>query len=154
MKLLHKRILILFSVALNIGFVVVALSMAVHHSRPFHERSWLEVVDIVDRLDLPRNQQADVLETIKVFRSNADKRDKDIKEARKKVLLLLAQSGPLDTGRLQGLIEAVRHQEEGKSRVFEDHVVRLRSQLGDEKGALFFTYLIKHLEAKHRLLKP
>ena len=154
MKLLHKRILILFSVALNIGFVVVAISMAVQHSRPYHERSWLELVGIVEQLDLPPGEEAAVLETIKAFRKIADKHDEDIKTARKMVLQLLAASGPLDRGRLHALVEAAEQEHEIKGKVFENHVADLRRQLGDEKGAEFFSRLLQHLEDKHRRPKP
>lgn len=150
MKLLHKRILILFSIALNIGFVVVAISMAVHHSRPYHERSWLDLVAMVERLDLPRDQETAALESIKAFRESADQHDEKIKEARKRVLQLLAAPGPLDRDRLHVLIEAVDHEHGLKRRVFENHVADLRRQLGNEKGAEFFSRLLKHLEDRHR----
>ena len=121
-----------------------------NHSRPFHERSWLELVEIVEKLDLPRDQKAAALENIRGFREIADKHDEDIKRARKKVLQLLAGSGPLDADRLHALIESSEKEHGLKTRVFEDHVVDLRRQLGDEKGAAFFSYLLQHLEDKHR----
>jgi hypothetical protein len=55
-KLLTKRILILFSAALNVGFMIVALTLVYQHSRPLHERDWNQLVDIVRQLDLPAAQ--------------------------------------------------------------------------------------------------
>ena len=68
MNLLLKRILILFSVALNIGFVIMTLSTVHQHQTSFRERSWQELVDIVKTLKLPPAEEDAVMETITQFR--------------------------------------------------------------------------------------
>ena len=154
MKLVYKRIFILFSVALNIGFVIMSIAMAYHHSRPFHERSWLEIVDIVDRLSLPKARENAVLATIKQFRAEFDNHHQNVRQARENIMQSLAASGPVDRDQLHRLIEAADQEEKLKNQAFEAHVLELREQLGNEKGALFFSLLLEHLkagdEAPHR----
>lgn len=147
MKLIYKRILILFSVALNVGFVIMAGVLAYHHGPPFRGHSGIEIAAMVQRLKLPEAQESAVLDTIEQFRAARDAQDKDLKQARDNIIRLLASAGPLDRKQLHALIEAAEHQEKRKSRVFEAHVLQLRDQLGDEKGALYFTFLLEHLKA-------
>ncbi len=151
MKLLHKRIFIMFSVALNMGFVIVAITMALHHSKPFRERSWLEIVDIVQDLKLPEAKESAALDTIKQFRIAFDKHHRDVKQAHINLIRLLAETGPVDQDQLHPLIEAADHQEKLKNEAVEAHVLELRSLLGNEKGARFFSLLLKHLNAKDKL---
>lgn len=148
MNLLHKRMFIMFSVALNVGFVIMAVAMVYQHSISSHERSWAEIADIVARLKLPEAREQTVLDTIGQFRSTMDKNDQDLKAARSAIIRLLAKSGPVDLDQLHGLIGAADNREKHKNEAFEAHVIQLRNQLGDEKGALFFSLLLSHLNAR------
>jgi hypothetical protein len=141
----------MFSVALNIGFVIMAITMIHHHSKSFHERSWLDIVGIVHRLELPATKEGAVLDTITKFRVTAEKNDQDLKIAHRNIILLLARTGPLDRDQLHQLIETADHQEKRKNEAFESHVFELRNQLGNEKGPLFFSFLLKHLNDKDQL---
>jgi hypothetical protein len=149
-KLLYKRIFILFSVALNIGFVIMAITMVYHHSKSRHERSWLEIVDIVHRLKLPEAKESAALDTVRQFRATIDKHDQDLKQARSNIILLLSRTGPLAQDQLHQMIEAADDQEKRKNEAFEAHVIKLRNQLGNEKGAQFFSLLLEHLKAEDK----
>jgi hypothetical protein len=132
-KLLYKRILIMFSVALNIGFVIMAIFISYHHPKSFDERSWSDITGIVQRLQLPK-ARAD------------DRHQLDLRQARTDVIRSLAGNGAVDRDRLHLLLEAVSHQEKIGKEAFEAHVLDIRRQLGDEKGAEFFSLLLEHLE--------
>ena len=148
MKLLHKRILTLFSVALNIGFVVVALTLVYLHSKPHDDRSWSELTGIVQRLDLPESQFRAALDSIRKFRSSMQDLDKDLRQARGNILRLLSRKGPVDPDELHRLIEVTDRYNRLKGERFETHVLGLRRLLGDERGAQFFTLLQQQLEKK------
>lgn len=150
MKFIHKRILIMFSMALNIGFVIVAITLASQHSMPIKKHSRKVIVNMVHRLNLPEKQEDIVLVEVRRFREKLDLHDRDLRQARGDILRLLAKPGPVDPDRLHGLIQAADLQEKKKNQIFENHVLALRSQLGDEKGALFFSYLLEHLESEDR----
>ena len=149
MKLTYKRIGILFSVALNIGFVIMATAMALQQSKSAHDRSWSELVGVVEGLGLPPARQDAVLDTIRSFRTTIAAHDRSLYQARNAVLATLARAGSLDHDALHRCTEAVGRQETIKTEAFEVHVIDLRRQLGDEKGALFFSLLLENIQAKH-----
>jgi hypothetical protein len=140
----------MFSVALNIGFVLVAISLACHHSISFEKRSRKVVKGMVQRLNLPATQESAILDSIQDFRKTLIAQDRDLRKARGDILRLLAASGPLDPVRLHAMVDATDIQEKLKNRMLENHVLELRNRLGDEKGAMFFAYLLEHLESEYR----
>ena len=150
MKLSHKRMLILFSAALNIGFVIAAAVMFAQHSGPFHRRSSKQIEQIVHRLDLQAPKEAEILDTIRQFRETVGRLDRNVKKARDDVMLLLGRKGPVDPKQLRRLNEKAQIQENLKTAAFEAHVLDLRSRLGDEKGALFFFLLLEQIQSKNR----
>lgn len=150
MKLVYKRIFVMFSVALNIGFVLVAVTLAYNPSMLFGKSPQKVITDIVQRLDLPETQESAVMDSVLHFRETVHSHDKDLKKARGDILRLLATPGPLDTARLHALFQATNLQEKQKNHILENHVIELRNQLGDEKRALFFSYLLEHLESEDR----
>jgi hypothetical protein len=149
-KLVYKRIFVMFSVALNIGFVLVAVTLAYNPSMLFKKRAHRVITDIVQRLNLSEEQESAVLESVRHFRDTLHSHDKDLKKARADVLRLLATPGPLDPARLHALVQATNLQEEQKNHIFENHAIELRNRLGDEKGALFYSYLLERLESEDR----
>ena len=150
MSLFHKRLLILFSVALNVGVAIMAIVMIIHHSKSSEDHSWHELAAIVERLNLPEAKERGVLADIKRFGNTVDKFDEDLKKARDDILRFLAKKGPLDRNKLHRLIGRVEFLERQKGMAFESHVVDLRRQLGDEKGPLFFSRLLAHLQTKNQ----
>lgn len=148
MTLSHKRLLVLFSIALNVGFIVMAIVMVLYHPKPFRERSWQELVGIVQELDLPAEPEDAVMENMRQFRETMDRYDRDLKQARDDVIRFLANDGPIDENHLHQLNETAQSWEKRKSDAFEAHVIELRSLLGNEKGARFFSLLQAHLESR------
>lgn len=148
MTLFQKRLLVLFSVALNIGFVIMAAVMIFTHPTSQRERTWRELVDIVHGLDLPAPEEASVIETMTRFKETMSGHDRDLKAARRDVIRLLAGSGPVDRAELQRLFATAQARENQKSDAFKAHVIELRRQLGDAKGAQFFSQLLVHLERR------
>lgn len=148
MTLFQKRLLVLFSVALNIGFVIMATVMIVNHPKSHRERNWRELVAIVHHLDLPASEETAVIDTMTRFRESMNRQDRDLRTARREIIRLLAAAGPLDASELHRRFEAAMAINRKKSEAFETHVMHLRRQLGDEKGAQFFSRLLVHLESK------
>lgn len=154
MKLFHKRLLILFSVALNIGFVIMATVMVVHHSNVSQNRSYRTILDIVQQLNLPDDQQRTVLETIKQFRTTLNAHHAVLKTARHQIVHYLTTDGPVDRSQVHQLTEALNAAEKKKNEAFQTHFLNLRNQLDNQKGAQFFTLLLAHIEAKDQNHHP
>ena len=64
------------------------------------------------------------------------------------ILGLLSGEGDVDRKQLTHLFRAADEQERLKQEAFHAHVLELRDQLGDEKGARFFALLLENLKAK------
>ncbi len=150
MKLFHKRLLILFSVALNIGFVIMAIVMMLHSPTASQHRSYQAILDIVRQLNLPADQEHTLVETIRQFRTTVEHHNQDLKKARSDVVRLLSVSGPVDRDQLQRLTAAIATEENMKNEAFEAHFIDIRNQLGNDKGAQFFTLLLAHIKAENQ----
>lgn len=148
MKLFHKRLLILFSVALNIGFVIMAIVMMVAPQTSSSKGSYRAILDIVRQLDLPEDQERSVLDTIQQFGDKMDRDHQDLKAARGNIVRCLAADGPVDRSRLNRLTQALDSGHMRRNAAVEEHFMDLRNQLGDQKGPRFFTLLLKHHDAK------
>ncbi|WP_419660408.1 uncharacterized protein Dvar_07690 [Desulfosarcina variabilis str. Montpellier] len=154
MRLFHKRLLILFSVALNIGFVIMAIVMMAQHHGASRNRSYRAIVDIVQQLNLPEDQQRTVLKTIEQFRETLDQHNQNLKAARSNIVRRLAVRGPVDRSQLHPLTNAIGAEEKLKNEAFEAHFMDLRNQLGNEKGAEFFSLLLAHFDTKDKTHHP
>ena len=150
MKLLHKRILILFSLALNVGFLIVAVPLFYTHSRPHDDRFQDEIAGVVKSLDLSPAVSRAVMDNINQFKTAFDELDDGIRKIRKDMEYLIQQRGPLDRDRLHELVLEDDELRKRKGEVFENHVVDLRRILGDEKGALYFIQLRRVLKPYHK----
>lgn len=150
MKLVHKRILIFFSVALNLGFLAMALYHNVDRVLPKPERRWQELMTIVEGLDLSSGKTAEVIELMAGFRKEMEALDRDNRGARIRIMDMAARPGPLDREQLHRLIQASGRYSLRKKEMFEAHIIRMRRVLGDEKGAEFFSRLRDHIRSKRK----
>ncbi len=82
------------------------------------------------------------------FKSRMDEIDTLTHAARRETMDYMAFSGPLDQDRFHRLITATQKLEEEKRGLFEAHVLGIRTLLGDEKGAEFFSRLRAHILSK------
>ncbi|MFK5952068.1 MAG: hypothetical protein QM498_03355 [Desulfobacterium sp.] len=150
MKLTYKRLLIFFSVALNLGFVIAGLVMLQRNSIPVKVRFMREFTIIVKQLELPKTQSQTVLDNIRQFQSTVDHVHEDLKDARGDILRLLSQKGPVAPEELHFLFEDTDRLGKFKSEIFEAHVLALRQLLGEEKGAQFFYLLEQHIKSEDK----
>ena len=142
MKLVYKRILIIFSVALNIGFLIMAGSMFFNYNRNSHEIS--EIEEIVHSLNLTEAQEDKVMDSVHKLKSAIERQEAKINLARTNILTMASKPGPLDEPRLQKMIDTLNREEINKNSLFNTHVTELRTILGDEKGAEFYSSILEH----------
>lgn len=143
MNTAFKRILIIFSVALNIGFVVMA---ACHHfgihPEPRDERHWKELMTIVEEMTLPKAQETELLKSMTEFKKKVEIVNRQIRQARKDTLIFLSKALPLDEQLLHGTFEKTNSLYQERQKLFESHIVRLHQILGEEKGVYFFQRIL------------
>lgn len=146
MKFTSKRLLVLFSVALNIGFVIVAVVLIFHDGHPSHRGVQRQLTTMVERLDLPEAQKKAALESLKTFNIKIHELDADLKQAHIDLLRMLSQNKPLDQNELHRLVMQIGQRHNNKDKAFQGHIIALHTLLGNEKSAQFFSYLLENLE--------
>ena len=154
MKLVHKRIMIFFSVALNIGFLAMSIFHAYDQAVPRKDRRWKELVAMVNELDLPDARSKQVVDLMAGFRETLDRIEKEDKRSRMETLTYLATPGPVDKERLHELLMTSALYSRKKRALFETHVMEMRRLLGDDAGPRFFSRLKTHVASSHRSGHP
>ncbi len=145
MNTAFKRILIIFSVALNIGFVVMA---ACHHfgilPEPRDERHWKELMRIVEEMTLPKAQETELLKSMTEFKKKVEIVNRQIRQAKEDSLIFLSKALPLDEHLLHGRFEKTNRLYRERQTLFESHIVRLHQILGEEKSVYFFRRILEN----------
>ncbi|WP_024336044.1 hypothetical protein [Desulfotignum balticum] len=150
MKLVYKRTLIFFSVALNIGFMVMALFHTFDRAMTRDERRWEELTTIVRELNLTEAESERIIEIMADFRKEVTALDKADKTARMEALDCLTWPEPLDQDHLHECMQVSTQMFQKKQELFEFHVLIMRRELGNEKGAEFFSRVREHILATQK----
>ncbi len=145
MKLIYKRTLIFFSVALNIGFLVMALFHTLDRTMTGDERRWEELTTIVRELNLTEAESERIIEIMADFRKEVSTLDETDKTARMEALDCLTRPEPLDRDHLHERMQVSTQLSRKKQELFESHVLIMRRELGNEKGAEFFSRVREHI---------
>ncbi len=150
MKLVYKRIPIFFSVALNIGFLVIALFHTFDRAMTRDERRREELTTIVRELNLTEAESERIIEIMADFRKEVTALDKADKIARMEALDCLTWPEPLDQNYLHERMQISTQLSRKKQELFESHVLIMRRELGNEKGAEFFSRVREHILATQK----
>ncbi len=144
-----KRILIIFSVALNIGFIIMAVFHSFQDTVSKHDRHWEELMTVVRELELPESKQSQAKAAMARFRDQLTGINQQLDQAREDVMVFLTQNGPLDKRRLHQLLEVTHDLYGEKQMMFESHAIEIYRVLGDRDGARFFRSLVELKKSKH-----
>lgn len=145
-----KRIVIMFSVALNIGFIITAIVFHTNHPpRPPH-RYQAHAKEVVQRLNLPPEQNRDLTIYMDQFKAEIDKTMQALHQARTDMLTVLSTPGPLDQKKFDETNTALNRLGERKHQEIRNHVLKMRKQLGDDKGAQFFAEMLAKVTSDKR----
>lgn len=146
-----KRIWVLFSVALNIGFIITAIVLFYTHPSPMtHHHYHAHARKALAQLNLAPEQEKAALENMDRFRKLRDDSVQDFHKARTRMLSLLSQPGPLDHAQFDAISEQVAQLVTRKHERIRQHVLDMRKRLGDEKGAKFFAAMLAQVEATRK----
>ncbi len=148
MKLIYKRIFIIFSVALNIGFLIMAVSMYFNHSPNLNKKS--AIYDIVQELKLNETQESEFLELIHKLRISVEKQETEINNARNEILRLASNPEPFDQNQSQHLSSILNQKEIVKNKLFNDHITEVRNLLGNQKAAQYYSLILDHIKKSEK----
>lgn len=150
MSIAVKRVLILFSVALNIGFIA---SCAWNYFQPSESRSqrrWNELMVTVDELKLGPAQKEETLKCLSEFKDNYKALKKRIRQSRHEEILFLADPASLDPVQFEKLSKKAVTLTREKQNMYQSHVMELNRIMGDEQRACFFNHLLENKEKRLR----
>jgi hypothetical protein len=137
-----KRILIVFSVALNIGFVMAAILTYYYHPSGLLARYSTHVQKIMKRLDLPPQQNQDLATHIDQFKEQFGSNLEALRRARTDMLMALAAPGPLDRNQFDEAYTQLDLLSKQEHQLVRNHLLMMRKQLGNEKGAHLFSEML------------
>lgn len=143
-----KRILVIFSVALNIGFVVMAVILALNHPKRFRPSQEMRI-EILSHLNLPEELEKSVIASMETVEASHKDFKRNLYQARNKGLTLLARPGPLDQAQFEQTNNEIVEIMALQNNSIRDHLVEIRQMLGDEKGARFFGEILEESRKHH-----
>ena len=137
-----KRILIMFSVALNLGFIITASVLYINHPPRPHQRYRAIAHKTIEQLNLPPAQYTDTKAYIKQFEDQLEATIRALHQSRTDILLVLSKPGALDQQQYEVVTEILSQHAIKKRHLISRHLLQLRQKLGDEKGAQFFAAIL------------
>lgn len=148
MNITLKRILIIFSIMLNIGFVITAAIVIYYHPANHRERHLTYSENAVKSLHLLPDKEKRMLAAVKDFHQKMSETKKDFKEYRAKILSVLAEPGPIDQDRFEASVNGIHERHGQLHEMIRGYVLKMRQDLGDENGARFFHELKRQLQSE------
>ena len=145
-----KRAMVLFSVALNIGFISIAAYQFLDQPEKREDRRWQNMMVILDEMALPQSRKAEVIERLSDFRKNYKVLGRQIRQSRRDAMGVLAEPAPLDLDRLNELAENAQTLAQEKQKMLRAHVLELNRLLGDEQRARFYHQILENIKARYK----
>ncbi len=152
MNLTFKRLLIIFSVALNIGFVLTVAIILTHYPFNLRERHLAYAEKAIKSLDLSLDQENRMLNELQSFHQKLNETLYGVKATRLKILSVLSAPGPMDHKQFETAFGEIKSRQGQMRQLMRIHILTFRKQLGDKNGARYFEALKKQVESKKNKL--
>lgn len=143
MKNYSKHLWGVFSVALNIGFIVAAVFIYYHHPSSAHHGYLSHARILVKELRLPASQQEELSDCLERFEREIYSVGGEYHQIQTDILTLLSAQGDLDMEKLDEIYARQGVLSRKKRDIVRNHLVLMRKLLGNEKSAQFFPRLLK-----------
>lgn len=142
-----KRLLIMFSVALNIGFVIMAAIFVYNRPHSFHEFFEAQAATL-SRLEVPPVLEHAILDSLRQMEASHKAFVNQLHQARQEAMTMLATPAPVDLKRYDEIGDSISEIIIERNRLVHNHLIEIRKQLGDEKGAVFYQAMLKEIEQR------
>ncbi len=137
-----RQILIAFSVALNVGFIVAALVIYWNHPSGSHYRYSPNAKKIVNTSNLSLEQKEHLTKCLEQFTRQMSAVGNDLHQSQVDMLKILSAPGSLDHDAFD---KAYARQDilwKEKHAMLRDHLLLMRKELGDDKSTWFFSKIL------------
>ena len=138
-----KHILMIFSIALNIGFIVAAVFIYYNHPATSRSGYLTFAREIIKELDLPAELNEEIKTGLELFRKDIASTGSQLQQLQNKILKVLSASRKLNEDELSEIYAGQDVLFQQKHKIVRDHLLMMKSKLGDEKSSRFFSELLK-----------
>ena len=142
-----KKILILFSVAMNVGFSLFAVYFHVAESaerRDAHKGSDRHM-SFYRRLDLSADQTANIEKLIREYAPEQRKMKGENKNLEKALITVLMEKEP-DRRQADQILDQMASLKRSREEMTFEHLMKVRSLLSDRQAREMFSSLLQHAE--------
>jgi Spy/CpxP family protein refolding chaperone len=140
-----KRILILFSVAMNLGLFLFAVYFLVVEKADKREGRKGLHMSFYHKLDLPPEQTADIQKLVREYAEDQKKMRRENKGLEKELIDLLMEKEP-DRQRLDQVLDQMASLKRRREEQTFEHLMKVRSLLTEEQAQRMFSSLLSHAE--------
>jgi hypothetical protein len=142
-----KRVLVIFSITLNLGFLIMAAIGVIHHPSPSHRSAKMRL-EALSRLDLPEAVEMPIIAAMHKMEADHNDFKRRLHLAINTSIALLAKPGPVDEEHFFDLNDKAVDLMARQNQAIREHLLDIRRRLGDEDGAQFFTEMLKQVEKR------
>lgn len=144
MSVTAKRVIFIFSITLNVGFLIMAAILVIQHPPLPHSSAKMQL-ELLERLDLPEAVETHIIAAMDKMAADHDDFKRRHHLAINTSIALLAKPVPVDEERFLELNEKVVDLMTRQNLAVRERLLEIRRRLGDENGALFFTEMLKQV---------
>ena len=152
-----KRLLLIFSVCLNIGFIVIAAYAFYQKSnRSFRNRHLhkLSSSAVFESVDLNQQQQEEVDQLVQLFRANMLSVSKAVAPLKAELFSGMAGDTPLSDEEAQAIINQMNILQSQRGELIHQHLKALRQVLTEEQAQVVFTRFAEIQNRWSKKVKP
>ncbi len=137
-----KQILTVFSAALNIGFIVAAITIYWHHPSESHYRYSTNAKKIIEASEFSPAEKENLIKYLEQFTRQISAVGTDLHQSQIALLKVLSAPGPMDYAAFDETYARQNILWDKKHQLLRDHLLHMRKELGDEKSAWFFSQML------------
>ena len=146
MKNSVKHIGIVFSVALNVGFIVAAIFVYFNHPFVRHNGYLASAEQIIQKMDLSAQQHKELKGCLEQFKQEIASVGGAYRQTRTEMLTLLATADELDEERFDTVCLNMANIFSKKQEIMKKHLFAIRTAIGKEKSSVFFSGLLQRFK--------
>ena len=145
-----KKMLIIFSVCLNIGFIIIAVFTLLQH-KGFKDKKHpgLRHIQFFDQLNLSAADKNLIDNLVTSYINEMDAVSSRVHKEKMALFKSLEQKGDIEPQTVNELLVKIQAYEMEREGLKVSHLKKIKGSLSDEQAASFFQKLAKHKNMHH-----
>ncbi len=146
-----KKMLIIFSVCLNIGFIIIAGFTLLQH-KGFEDKKrhpGMKHIQFFEQLNLNAADKVMIDSLVRLYLNEMDALSSQVHQEKMALFKSLEQKGDIDEKTVNELLAKIQKYEMEREALKVRHLKKIKGSLSDEQAASFFQKLIKHKNMHH-----